>query len=216
MIRLLSIFIGLAVLFTIPFLIWGSHWDWASKDAVEWLKQYGRWGWLVALGLLMGDLLLPIPSTAIMSGLGLVYGPVWGGLIGATGSVLSGLIAYGLCRMFGEKAVSRLLGEEDQLRGRELFTRYGGWLVALSRWLPLLPEVISCMAGFLRMPWPMFLLALICGSLPMACTFAMVGHMGSDYPTLSIALSALVPPILWWIIGKKMMRSTPRGEQRGN
>ncbi|MBT5927055.1 MAG: VTT domain-containing protein [Verrucomicrobia bacterium] len=206
MIRLIWIFLGLAVLFLIPFLIWGNHWDWSSQDTVAWLKQYGRWGWLVALILLMGDLFLPIPSTAVMSGLGLVYGPLWGGLIGSTGSVCSGMIAYGLCRLFGEKAVVKLLGKDDQARGKELFLQYGGWLVALSRWLPLLPEVIACMAGFLRMPWPTFLIALICGALPMAFTFALVGHMGSDHPTASIMLSALAPPILWWLIGKKMMR----------
>ena len=40
----------------------------------------------------MGDLFLPIPSTAVMSSLGLLYGPVWGGLIGGIGSVGSGVI----------------------------------------------------------------------------------------------------------------------------
>jgi uncharacterized membrane protein YdjX (TVP38/TMEM64 family) len=207
MLRLIWIFLGLAILFLIPFLVWGARWDWSSQDAVQWLRQYGRWGWLVALILLMGDLFLPIPSTAVMSSLGLLYGPVWGGLIGAVGSVSSGIIAYGLCRLFGETAVAKLLGKEDQTKGKVLFMKYGGWMVALSRWLPLLPEVISCMAGFLRMPWPVFLLALVCGALPMAFTFAMVGHMGSDHPTVSIMLSAIAPPVLWWLIGRRMMRS---------
>ena len=212
MIRLIWIFLGLAILFLIPFLVWGAHWDWASQDAVLWLKQFGKWGWLVALMLLMGDLFLPIPSTAVMSSLGLLYGPIWGGLIGSLGSVSSGIIAYGLCRLFGESAVAKLIGNEDQAKGKTLFTKYGGWMVALSRWLPLLPEVISCMAGFLRMPWPIFLLALICGALPMAFTFAMVGHMGSDHPTVAVMLSAIVPPLLWWLIGKKLMRSAVKGE----
>ena len=212
MVLLILIFLGLAVLFLIPFLLWGAHWNWSSQEAVAWLRQYGRWGWLVALLLLMGDLFLPIPSTAVMSSLGLVYGPFWGGLIGSAGSFFSGVIAYALCRLFGESAVQRLLGKEDQKRGKELFLRYGGWLVALSRWLPLLPEVIACMAGFLRMPWPVFLLAMLCGALPMAFTFAMVGHMGSDHPSVSIILSALVPPILWWLIAKKMMLAPRKRE----
>ena len=118
MFRLIWIFIGLAVLFSIPFLIWGTHWDWSSQDAVKWLRQYGRWGWLVALVLFMGDLFLPIPSTAVMSSLGLLYGPVWGGLIGGVGSVGSGIIAYGLCRLFGESAVEKLLGKKDQEKGK--------------------------------------------------------------------------------------------------
>jgi uncharacterized membrane protein YdjX (TVP38/TMEM64 family) len=206
MARLFWIFLGLAVLFLIPFLMWGGHWDWSPNETVDWLKQYGKWGWLVAFCLLMGDLFLPITSTAVMSGLGLVYGPVWGGLIGASGSFVSGMMAYGLCRLFGERAIERLLGHEDQVRGKQLFLRYGGWLVALSRWLPLLPEVIACMAGFLRMPWMSFLVALACGTIPMAFTFAMVGHLGADNPTMSMLLSACVPPLLWWMIGKRLMR----------
>ena len=164
MFRLIWIFIGLAVLFSIPFLIWGTHWDWSSQDAVRWLRQYGRWGWLVALVLFMGDLFLPIPSTAVMSSLGLLYGPVWGGLIGGIGSVGSGVIAYGLCRLFGERAVGKLIGKKDQEKGKLLFMKYGGWMVALSRWLPLMPEVVSCMAGFLRMPWHTFVMALVWSS----------------------------------------------------
>lgn len=208
MFRLIWIFIGLAVLFSVPFLIWGTHWDWSSQDAVTWLRQYGRWGWLVALVLFMGDLFLPIPSTAVMSSLGLLYGPVWGGLIGGIGSVGSGIITYGFCRLFGESAVEKLLGKKDQEKGKLLFMKYGGWMVALSRWLPLLPEVVSCMAGFLRMPWHTFVMALVCGALPMAFTFAMVGHLGSDHPAISMILSAIVPPLLWWSIGKKMMPSS--------
>jgi len=63
------------------------------------------------------------------------------------------------------------------------------------------------MAGFLRMPWRTFVMALVCGALPMAFTFAMVGHMGSDHPAISMILSAIAPPLLWWSIGKKMMTS---------
>ena len=36
-------------------------------------------------------------------------------------------------------------------RGHQLFHDYGGWILALSRWLPLLPEVVACMAGLFHM-----------------------------------------------------------------
>jgi uncharacterized membrane protein YdjX (TVP38/TMEM64 family) len=197
--RLLYIFFGLAVLFLIPFLIWGEHFEavFSQQGSVAWLRGYGDHAWLAAVLLLILDLFLPIPATAVLAALGIIYGPLAGGAIGASGSVLSGILAYGLCRLLGRAAARRILGERDLQRGEQLFVRIGGWLVILSRWLPMLPEIIACMAGLLRMPAGLFALALICGSLPPAFTFAAVGHLGADRPWLTLLLSALLPLLLW-------------------
>lgn len=197
--RLFWIFLGLAVLFLIPFLIWGDALEamFSEDGAAVWLGRYGLWAWAVGIGLLMADLLLPVPGTVIMSALGFIYGPVVGGLVAATGSFLAGAFGYGLCRLLGRRAALRLLGEKDLARGEQLFSNVGGWLVVLSRWLPLFPEVIACMAGLTRMPAAKFLLALACGSVPLGFAFAAVGHAGLEHPTLAIVLSALLPPLLW-------------------
>ena len=113
--------------------------------------------------LLAADLFLPLPGTLIMSALGYVYGPVGGGLLATVGSFLGGTLGYGLCRLLGRGAARRLLGEKDLEKGERLFASVGGWIVVLSRWLPLVPEVVSCMAGLTRMPARSFLLALLCG-----------------------------------------------------
>jgi uncharacterized membrane protein YdjX (TVP38/TMEM64 family) len=212
MFRLLWIFLGLALIFMLPFLLWGADWNWTPEETVTWLETQGPWAWAVALGLLMGDLFLPIPSSAIMAGLGLIYGPLWGGLVGAIGSCMAGTMGYGICRIFGQKAVTRLLGKSEEIRSKAMCQRYGGWLVALSRWLPLMPEVIACMAGFLRMPWTTFITALACGTIPMAFTFALVGHLGAEHPSLSILLSAAIPPFLWWIIGRHLAHGAQLGQ----
>ena len=140
--RLLWIFLGLAAAFLIPFLVWGNSLAAAftQEGAVDWLEQFGAWAWAAGLLLLMGDLLLPIPGTAVMAALGLVYGPLGGGLIGGGGSFMSGSLAYGLCRALGRNAAVRILGEKDLARGEKLFDEVGGWLVVLSRWLPLFPR----------------------------------------------------------------------------
>jgi uncharacterized membrane protein YdjX (TVP38/TMEM64 family) len=200
--RLLWMFVGLAVLFLIPFLIWGEELTrtFAAGGAVTWLNNYGAWAWAAGVLLLISDLFLPVPATAVMAALGYLYGPLTGGLIGAGGSFLSGALAYGLCRLLGRRAAVRLLGEADLQKGEQLFSRIGGWLVAVSRWLPLFPEVIACMAGLTRMPASTFSLALLCGSLPMGLTFAIIGHAGVQRPGLALTLSAVLPPILWAVL----------------
>jgi uncharacterized membrane protein YdjX (TVP38/TMEM64 family) len=199
MLRLLGLFLLLAVIVLVPFLIWGAGFEqsFTREGAAAWLSGYGRWAAVAGILLLMSDLVLPIPATAVMAGLGFVYGPVAGGLLATLGSFLSGALGYLLCRRFGRPVAVRLLGPRDLADGERLFARAGGWLVVLSRWLPVFPEVIACMAGLTRMPPGAFFAALACGSAPLGFGFAAIGHAGSDYPVLALALSAVLPPLLW-------------------
>jgi membrane protein DedA with SNARE-associated domain len=96
----------------------------------------------------------------------------------------------------------RWLGDRDYEKGRLLFERGGGWLVALSRALPILPEVMSCTAGLVRMPFRRFVAALACGSLPMGFLFAFIGAAGRDAPGWALIFSLAVPAILWALARK--------------
>lgn len=200
--RLFWLFLGLAILFLIPFIIWGNALEtmFSQTGAVTWLESYGNWAWAAGILLLMGDLLLPIPGTIVMSALGFVYGPIWGGVIASIGSMLAGSFGYVLCRLLGRGAARRILGEKDLKKGEDLFANVGGWIVVLSRWLPLFPEVVACMAGLTRMPTLTFHIALACGSIPLGFVFAIVGYSGVSYPWVAVALSALLPPTLWLIV----------------
>ncbi|MCB1065950.1 MAG: VTT domain-containing protein [Verrucomicrobiae bacterium] len=200
--RLLWIFLILAVLVLIPFGIWGEDFQslFSRESAVRWLEDFGPWAWMAGIGLLVADLFLPVPGTAVISALGYVYGFWWGGLIGATGSMLGGLLAYGLCRRLGHRAAEWITGKEDLEKGEHLFQgTAGGFIVALSRWLPVMPEVIACLAGLTRMPLGRFVGALTCGSIPLGFAFAAIGSAGHDRPGLALLLSAVVPAILWAI-----------------
>jgi uncharacterized membrane protein YdjX (TVP38/TMEM64 family) len=199
MMRLFGWFLLLALIVLLPFLIWGSSFEqsFSQAGAVAWLIGYGRWASVAGILLLMSDLVLPIPATAVMAALGFVYGPIAGGLIATLGSFLSGALAYLLCRRFGRPAAIRVLGPQELVNGERLFARVGGWLVVLSRWLPVFPEVIACMAGLSRMPPLPFFAALTCGSVPLGFVFAAIGHAGVDHPILAITLSAGLPPLLW-------------------
>ncbi len=199
--RIALLLLLLAALFVIPFLLLGSEFDaWLTTEgAVNWLRSFGVWAWAVAILLLLSDLVLPVPATAVMAGLGIIYGPVAGGLIGAAGSCLAGLVGYGACRLAGRRAALFLAGKKDLERGERFFSRSGGWAVVLSRWMPLLPEVVACMAGLMRMPISRFLAALVCGSLPMAVVFASLGHAAVERPVIALSASALAPLLLWFV-----------------
>jgi len=201
-VRLLLLFFGLATIVLVIFFIWGDAlmMTFSQEGTVEWLRQYGDWAWMAAIILLMADLLLPLPATLIMSALGYIYGPVSGGLLSALGSFMAGSLGYWLCRWMGEKAAITLLGQKDYDKGRNLANNVGGWIVVLSRWLPVFPEVVSCMAGLTRMRAGYFHLALLCGSVPLGFTYALVGSAGLTHPWLAIGLSAGLPPLIWILV----------------
>jgi uncharacterized membrane protein YdjX (TVP38/TMEM64 family) len=200
--RLLLITLGLAVALLLPFLVWGELFvQWfTGAEGLVWLQSWGGWAWAAVLALLIGDLFLPVPATPIMSAAGYLYGVGLGGLLSAAGSFLSGLLAYGLSRKFGRPAAARLAGEAELARGEALFQQRGAWVVALSRWLPLLPEVVACLAGLARMRFAVFAAALACGSVPLGFTYAAIGAAGQDHPRLALALSAIVPAMLWLLV----------------
>ena len=200
--------VGFAVLLGLPFAIWGDDFmRWFTGDAaLAWIRGWGAWGWLAVLGLLMSDLFLPIPATPVMSAAGYLYGVWIGGLLSVAGSVASGLLGYWLCRGFGRGLAARLAGEEQLADHESFFRRRGPWLVAASRWLPLLPEVISCLAGLTRMPLRIFAVSLACGAVPMGFVFAAIGASGREQPGLALTLSVLVPPVLWLAV-RPLLRS---------
>lgn len=182
-----------------PFLIWGERFEAALslEGARAWMEGFGDWAWAAGMGLLLADIVLPVPGTVVMSALGWRYGWFWGGLASAGGSMLAGTVAYALCRQFGRPVARWIAGEEGLERAKQVFERSGGWLVALSRWLPVLPEAVACLAGLARMPWRTFGLALTCGSVPLGFAFAAIGHLGHENPALALLLSAVVPLLLW-------------------
>lgn len=197
--RLLAWFSGLSALLLATWLLWGEVWEvrFTMDGAVVWIEGAGPWAWAAGIGLLAADLVLPVPGTVVMSALGYMYGPLAGGLAAAAGSMLAGLGGYGIGRLVGERAARRLLGSLDYEKGRVLFARGGGWLVALSRALPILPEALACTAGLVRMPFARFLGALACGSLPVGFLFAGIGAAGRGAPGWALAFSLLVPALLW-------------------
>lgn len=199
--RLLRIFFILTALVLIPFFLWGDKlmllFD--GESARAWILSWGKFGALAVLALLVGDLFLPIPATGVMSAAGYIYGPLMGGALSVLGSFLSGMLAYFLCRKFGRKAAEKLAGAEGLAQNEALFRRGGPWLVALSRWLPVFPEVIACLAGLASMRLRTFALALLCGTLPMGFTYATVGALFSAEPKWALGLSVALPVVLWLI-----------------
>ena len=185
------------------FLLWGGDMELLfAEDGVP--KTLGPNGWLLVVGLLALDVFLPVPATAALAALGMTYGPWLGGLYGCTGTFLAGSLGYGICRLANEKVARFLAGDVGMTMGKKFFRGSGAWAIALSRWTILLPELLSCFAGLVRMPAKTYFAALACGVIPMSFAYAWIGstEAAQENPLLALGLSAAIPVLLWAVASR--------------
>lgn len=209
--RLYRIVFLLVLVMLLPAILFEDQVDayFGGEAGLNRLRQFGGWAWLIGIGLIVADLAAPVPATAVIAGLGMIYGPFLGGLIGGVGSTLAGLVAFGGCRALGPRVASRLVGEADLDMLRQFFERYGLWAVALSRWMPLLPEALCCLAGLARMRVGPFVASLACGSFAMGFAFGTLGQAYLDRPAAGLLVSAAVPLAVWPPVHYLMRRRSP-------
>jgi uncharacterized membrane protein YdjX (TVP38/TMEM64 family) len=168
-----------------------------ANDAVLVLRTYGSWAWALGIALIWADLVLPIPQTAVIAALGIIYGTLLGGLLGSLGLITGGLLGYGLMRTSARRFAQRFAAPRSLHKIENLFVRGGAWAIVLTRSLPYsIPEVMVFLAGLAGMPIGKFMAALTLGSVPTAFAFAAIGAGWADQPILALALSYVLPILL--------------------
>ena len=197
--KIFALALFFALLFVLGFELWGEWFEtvFDQQACVAWFAEIRGYAWAVGIGLLVADILLPVPATGIMAALGSVYGTLAGGLIAVAGSAGAGIIGYALARLAGGRAVGWLASEEERARFQSFFDRWGGGAVIASRILPILPEVMTILAGLARMQWSRFLAALMLGTVPTCFLFSALGHVARSVPVYGTALAVFIPLALW-------------------
>jgi uncharacterized membrane protein YdjX (TVP38/TMEM64 family) len=176
-----------------------------ANDAVLTLRKYESWAWALGIALIWADLVLPVPQTAVIAALGIIYGTLLGGLLGSLGLVTSGLLGYVMMLTAARRFAHRFIGPKSLHKMESLFDRGGAWAIVLTRGLPYsVPEAMVFLAGLAGMPMRKFATALIIGSVPPAFVFAAIGAGWPDQPLLVLVVSYVLPilflPIALYLI----------------
>jgi uncharacterized membrane protein YdjX (TVP38/TMEM64 family) len=168
-----------------------------ANDAVLALRKYESWAWAVGIALIWADLVLPIPQTAVIAALGIIYGTLFGGLLGSLGLITGGLLGYGLMLTSARGFAQRFVGPRSLHKVESLFDRGGAWAIVLTRSLPYsVPEAMVFLAGLADMPMGRFIAALTIGSVPTAFVFAAIGAGWANQPILAVVMSYVLPILL--------------------
>lgn len=158
------------------------------------LGQYSMWAWAPGIAALWADLALPVPQTAVIAALGIIYGVIGGGLISSFGLVTGGLLGYAVARRYGRRLVVRLVGDRSLKKVESLFEHGGMWAIVLTRSLPhSIPEAVVLVSGLGGMRVCEVFVALMLGSVPTAFVFSAIGAGWSEQPALALALGYFLP-----------------------
>ena len=103
--------------------------------------------------LIWADLALPVPQTAVIAALGIIYGSLIGGLLGSLGLITGGLLGYGLMLTAARRFAQRLTGPRSLHKMESWFDRGGGWADQ-----PILALAVSSVLPILLLPIALYLM----------------------------------------------------------
>src|SRR5215510_12446766 len=137
--RYLLITVGLIVFFTILFLIVEALGVPLLSDPTPWMKHGGVVAAALGVGLLIADVVLPVPSSLVMVAHGALFGVVIGTLLSLSGSIGAALFGFAIGRR-GGKLLERTVTPSERARANVLLARWGALAIIVTRPIPLLAE----------------------------------------------------------------------------
>lgn len=184
-------------LIILPFVFFGEAIESWTAAFLDGARERRLMVGLVLSGLLAGDILLPVPSSVVSTACGFFLGFVVGTCASLAGMMVSCAAGYVLGRVFGRPLAARLVGDReiDVLDG--LSSRYGLWVVIVTRPVPVLAEAAVLFAGVSRLPWSRFAWISTFSNLGISAVYAFIGAFSAELNSFLLAFggSIAIPAI---------------------
>ncbi len=145
------------------------------------------------------DLFISIPTLATIILAGHFMGSQYGALSAICGLMIAGITGYFLGTIFGDKILKLIMKDAAQRNEvKETFNDHGFVMILLSRAMPILPEVTTCIAGMSGMPFLKFLIAWSISIIPYCLFAAYAGSISTlRNPEPAIIVWAILSSVLW-------------------
>ncbi len=161
----------------------------------------------IGVGLLVVDIVLPVPSSVVMLAHGALFGVVPGAalsMLGRTGNAAVGVLLGRSARgLLSRRDVRRAPSENT--RGADLVRRWGLAAVVLTRPIPVLAESTLVAAAAMGMPPAAVIVAAVVGALPEAVLYAVAGDLAASYANGAIVFVAVIAlSAAVWAVGVRL------------
>ncbi|NLW43812.1 MAG: VTT domain-containing protein [Syntrophomonadaceae bacterium] len=160
---------------------------------------------LLAILLLSADIVIPVPSSVMMTVNGALFGIWLGALVSLLGGLGAALIGFSLGRWM-TPLVQGWVSQQEWEQARRLLATWGGIGIIVTRPIPILAETMSIAAGT-SLSCKEVLWASFWGLLPIALLYSISGATATDLKTsfASFFISLTMASVFWWI-GKKYFK----------
>jgi membrane protein DedA with SNARE-associated domain len=211
--RWLTLSLVVVALILIPFFLFE---DWFLALAEELSSgRASKWYTAVAIsGLLASDVVLPIPSSVVSAGAGMLLGFSRGAAVIWLGMTVSCLIGYAIGAS-SANAARRFVGRDGLVRASALAESYGDLMLVVSRPVPVLAEASIIFAGVVRTPFRRFLAMTSAANLGVAAGYAAIGAYSMKVESFLLAFAgALAVPGLAMLVARLWLGPTRRRRDR--
>lgn len=157
---------------------------------------------MVVITVLSADLLLPIPSSAVMTHAGQTLGVFTGTIVTLFGLTIGSCVGYALARWLGESVVLRSVREFDQITLQRLIDKNGVLVLVLLRPVPILAEASVLLLGLGKMNFGQFLFWLTISNLAICLFFTKWGAWAAEQnipEIVSLLISIAIPLVLLFV-----------------
>ena len=197
----------------LPFIILSGYVEPWAADFVEstWLTEQPLLFAITVVGLLVSDILLPIPSSLVCLFTGSFLGSWLGTLVCWLGMNLSSLIGYILASRFGPKIVVKISSRERIAEAAAWVNHIGPWALAICRAVPVLAEASVLFVGLYKMNPRKFWPPVIAANLGVSIAYCVLGDIARQQEWLALAMAiSLALPILAIITWNYLRRRKPK------
>jgi membrane protein DedA with SNARE-associated domain len=193
-----------------------------------------NWGYLAVGGLvLIEDFGIPVPGETVLIAASVYAGAgrlnvVAVGLIALVAAVVGDNIGYAIGRFGGQRLISKygryvLLTPARVKKAEAFFTRHGGEIVVVARFIEGLRQANGIIAGLTRMPWRLFLAFNTLGAALWVATWVTIGdlagtHIGTLYSAITsggLIVLVIAAVLVAALIARHVLRRRNGGIERG-
>jgi uncharacterized membrane protein YdjX (TVP38/TMEM64 family) len=212
--RYLLIVVAMMAFFLITFLVVQALGIPLLGDPTPWMQHGGVIAAILGVGLLIADVLLPVPSSLVMVAHGALFGVVGGTLLSLVGSMGAALFGFAIGRR-GGKLLERLVKPAEREWADRMLARWGGLAVVVSRPIPIVAETVAIIAGTSPLGWGRMTMAALAGSLPPALLYALTGATVANFQSTSLMFGVvLLVTGAFWLIGRWFERDAKAGTKQ--